>query len=174
MATKTAKTSEKEGNMRAEVAATSSKVSMAALTELLEAHRTALSAEFKAAISTLEVKLECVQATVSSHGQRLTTLESHAESIHERVERVETSLAAVTESNAKLKAKAADLEAQSRRNNIRIIGVLESLEGPWPTTFFSQLLYETFGDQILPSPPELDSAHRSLIAKPKPGEGQEQ
>lgn len=70
MAIKTAKTSKKEANM------TPNKVNMVALKELLEEHRTALAAEFKAAISTLEVKLDCVQATVSDHGQRLTMLES--------------------------------------------------------------------------------------------------
>ncbi len=135
------KTSKKKAN-RTEAPATSGEVSMAALTDLLEEHRAALAAEFKAAISTLDVKLDCVQAMVSDHGQRLTTLESHAESLDERVERLETSLATLTESNTKLKAKTADLEARSRRNNIRIIGVPESLEGPRPTTFFSELLFE--------------------------------
>lgn len=99
MASKAAKTSKKETNMRAEVPVTSSEVNMAALTELLETHRTALATKFKAAIS------------VSSHGQRLAALESHADSIDKQVERLETSLTAVTESNAKLKAKAADREA---------------------------------------------------------------
>lgn len=48
MATKTAKTSKKEANTRAEVPATSSEVNMAAQTDSLEEHRVALAAEFKA------------------------------------------------------------------------------------------------------------------------------
>lgn len=156
MATKLAKTSKKEANVRAEAPATPNEVTMVALTDLLEEHRAALAAEFKAAISTLEVETDCVQATVSDHGQRLMRLESHAESLDERMEHLETSLAALTESNANLKTKTVDLEARSRRNNIRIIGVPESIEGLWPTTFFSELLFEVFGDQVLSSTPELD------------------
>ncbi|ROL42497.1 Protein LIAT1 [Anabarilius grahami] len=42
-----------------------------------------------------QVTIDCVQATVSDHGQRLTVLESHAESLDERMECLETSLAAL-------------------------------------------------------------------------------
>ncbi|KAI4806601.1 hypothetical protein KUCAC02_017419 [Chaenocephalus aceratus] len=67
-------------------------------------------------------------------------------------------------------AKTADLEARSRRKNIRITGLPESIEGPRPTAFFSDLLTQLLGDQILPTSPELVRAHRSLAVKPKPGE----
>lgn len=63
MATKTAKTSKKEANMRAEVPVTPNEVNMVLLTYLLEEHKAALAAKFKAAISRLEVKLDCVQCT---------------------------------------------------------------------------------------------------------------
>ena len=42
--------------------------------------------------------------------------------------------------------------------------------GPRPTVFFSELLAEILGEEILPSPPELDRAHRALTSKPGPGE----
>ena len=54
---------------------------MATLTKLLEEHRTALSAEFKLAITSLETKLDCVQTTISDHGQRLTSLEANANQV---------------------------------------------------------------------------------------------
>lgn len=44
-------------------------------------------------------------------------------------------------SNVKLKANAADLKACSCCNNICIIGLPESIKGPRPTTFFSDLLF---------------------------------
>lgn len=72
--------------------------------------------------------------------------------------------------NAKLQAKTADLEARSRRNNIRIVGLLESIEGPQPAAFFSNLLPQLLGEETLPTPPELDCAHRSLTVKLKQGE----
>ncbi len=51
-----------------------------------------------------------------------------------------------------------------------LIGIPESVEGPTPTSFFPELLEEVFGDSCLDSPPECDSAHRSLVDRPKPGQ----
>lgn len=45
---------------------------------------------------------------------------------------------------SKLKTKNIDLEGRSRRNNIRIIGLPESIEGPRSTTIFSEVLMEIF------------------------------
>ncbi|KAI4898779.1 hypothetical protein NFI96_006419 [Prochilodus magdalenae] len=67
-----------------------------------------------------------------------------------------------------MQAKTTDLESRSRRNNIRIIGLPEEIEGQRPTTFFAELLSEVFGDAF-PSPPEVDRAHRALSAKPRTG-----
>lgn len=75
---------------------------------------------------------------------------------------------ALADSNSKLTTKTIDLESCSRRNNIRIIGLPVSIEGPMPTSFFAELLAEVLGDQILQSLPELDQVHRALTAKPQP------
>ena len=69
-----------------------------------------------------------------------------------------------------LKTKVANLEGPSRCQNIRIITLPESLEGPRPTTLFSELLVDGFGTEVLPSPPELDRPHRSLAPKPATGD----
>ena len=139
--------------------------SMAALTKLLEEHRAALSAEFKLALTSLETKLDSVQTTISDHGQRLTSLEDNANQVSDRLQEVEAKYTALEDSFTKLKAKTIDLESRSRRNNIRIAGVPESVEGTQPTTFFSKLLLDVLGDGVLSSPPELDRAHRALTAK---------
>ena len=47
---------------------------------------------------------------------------------------------------------------------------MESTEGARPTEFFSGMLSEVFGRDTLPSPPEIDRTHRSLAAKPSPGQ----
>ncbi|KAE8297846.1 hypothetical protein D5F01_LYC02318 [Larimichthys crocea] len=138
---------------------------MAAIANLWEEHRWALSANFKAAISALETKLDHVHTTVSDHAQKITSLEANATLQDERLLALEASCATLTESNAKLLAK----ESRSRRNNIRVVGVPESVEGPRPTAFFAELLVEVFGEGILDSPPECDRAHRTLAEKLKPG-----
>lgn len=145
-------------------------LNMSAIATLLEEHRQALSAEFKATFSTLEAGLARVHATVSDHAQKIISLEANANLQDERMLILEASYATLTESNAKLLAKVSDLESRSRRNNIRVIGIPESVEGPRPTVFFAELLKEVLGEDVLDSPPECDRAHRTLSDKPKPGQ----
>lgn len=148
----------------------SSEFNMATIASLLEEHRKALSADFKTTISTLEAKLDHIQATVADHDQKIASFESNANLQDERMLTLEATCAMLTESSAKMVAKVIDLESRSRRNNIRVIGLPESIEGPRPSTFFSELLAEVLGDSVLTSPPECDRAHRALTAKPKPGQ----
>lgn len=143
--------------------------STAAIANLLEEHHQALSADFKTSISTLKAKLDHVHTTVSDHTQRIGSLEVNANLQDERLSKLESSCATLGDSNAKLSAKVGDLESWSRRNNIRVVGVSESVEGPRPTTF-AELLMEVFGCGVLESPPECDRAHRMLSEKPKQGQ----
>lgn len=105
---------------------------------------------------------------MTDHASKIASLETHANSKDERTKPLETTCAMLTESNVKLLAKVVDLE--SRHNNIRIIGLPESIEGPRPSVFFSELLAEVFRDGVLESPPECDRTHRSLSDKPRPGQ----
>ncbi|KAJ8361771.1 hypothetical protein AAFF_G00422220 [Aldrovandia affinis] len=166
MASKSAKKDKKRED---DVTPATSDANMAALTKLLEEHKEALSMEFKSAITPLEAKLDYVQATVTDHGHRLTSLEANANQLSDQMVAMEAKCAAMEECYNKLKAKTIDLESRSRRNNIRVIGLPESIEGTRPAAFFSGLLVELLGDGVLPSPPELDRAHRALTAKPAPG-----
>ena len=122
--------------------------SMAAIANLLEEHRQALSTDFKASISTLKAKPDHVHTTVSDHAKKISSLEANANLQDERLLTLESSCATLTENNAKLLAKVSDLESRSRRNNIRVVGKPESVEGPWPTTFFAELLMEVFGEGL--------------------------
>lgn len=160
----------KREELKKEDSASTSSAVVAMLTPMLNDHKTSLSTEFNAAFSKLETKLDNIQTTILDHHQRLSSLESNADTTSEEVRAIEVRLATVTDENTKLKAKLIDLESRSRRCNIRMVGLPENIEGPHPTAFFSQLLHEVFGDSILDSAPELDRAHRSLAAKPGPGE----
>lgn len=164
MASKPRKGEKKDDN------ATPGSPDMAALAKMLTEHKTSLSTEFSSAFAKLEAKLDAIQTAITDHHQRISSLESHADTTSETLQALETKIAILTEDNAKLRAKTTDLESRSRRNNIRIIGLPENIEGPRATTFFSQLLVEVFGEQTLTSPPELDRAHRTLTARPGPGE----
>ena len=150
---------------------TANEISMAALTDLLEGHRTALSAEFKASITTLESKIDRIHTTIADHGERLVNLETFSNDASDRIAALETTCEKLMADNAKLRAKALDLESRSRRYNVRVIGLSEEVQpGPSPTTFFSTLLQKVLGDEILPTPPQLELAHRALTAKPNANE----
>lgn len=124
-----------------------------------------LMAEIKASFAALEVKLDNIQSVVSEHGQRIDSLESNANLQDQHISKLEEMFEALAESNAKLMAKAIDLEVRNRRNNLRIIGLPESIEGPGPTDFFSKLLIELQGEQTVVSLLELDRAHRVPVTR---------
>ncbi|KAK7878890.1 hypothetical protein WMY93_034233, partial [Mugilogobius chulae] len=145
-----------------------SEPAVAMLKAMLEDHRSSLSAEINASITRLESKLDNIQSAINDHDQRLSSLEDAATDTRKDMHDMEVKLAAVMDDNAKLKAKLVDLESRSRRNNIRIVGVPEDVEGPRPTAFFSEMLLEVFGKDILKTAPDLDRAHRALAAKPGP------
>lgn len=161
MPSKVAKPSEK---MEADAA-----ISKSDLIAILADHKLAMLSEIKTSFAKLNGKLDGLQTTVSSQDNRLSSLEENAESLHQRLERVETACGLLQTDNQKLKARLTDLEGRSRRRNVRLVGLPEGIEGPRPTGFFSQLLKEAFGEEVFSSAPELDRAHRSLAPKPGPG-----
>ena len=108
------KSARKEGKKGDDLAG----ANMAALTKLLEEHGTALSAEFKSAVTSLETKLDCVQATISDHGHRLTSLEANSNIVSDKLEGIEVKLAVLENSYDKLKAKTIDLESRSRSTRV--------------------------------------------------------
>lgn len=144
-------------------------ITMAEISSLLEEHRIALAADFKSSFETLSNTLEKLNSTVSDHGQRIGALEDNSNEVDRRLSELEKVCTTLQRENVSLTSKLADLEGRSRRQNIRIVGLPESIEGSRPTTFFAQLLVDVLGTEILPSPPELDRAHRSLAPKPAPG-----
>lgn len=148
----------------------SASISMAEISTLLEEHRNALAADFKSSFESLTSTLDTLHNKVTEHGQRISSLEDNATDIDYRIQQLESACTAIKRDNEYLRTKVADLEGRSRRQNIRIIGLPENIEGNRPSTFFSQLLVDVFGSKVLASLPELDRAHRSLAPKPAPGE----
>lgn len=130
---------------------------------MLEQHH-----EFKTTFSQLDLKLDQTRLAVEDQDQHVSSHELVAEDLSQRVVELESICSTLRDDNARLKAKVTDLESRSRRQNIRILGLPESIESGRPTEFFSKLLYEVFGKDALPSQPEIDRAHRSLASKPAP------
>ncbi len=145
-------------------------VTLAEISALHEELRASLAADFKDSFESLDTKLDNIHSTVAAQDQRIGSLESRLTEVDQRLDYLEVACSGLRKDNEWLRAKASDLEGRSRWQNVRIMGLPESIEGPRPTIFFSQFLVEVFGHQILSSPPELDRAHR--IPAPKPASGQ--
>lgn len=65
-----------------------------------------------------------------------------------------------------MKAKLEDLEARSKRQNIRIIGIPECAERRRPTELITELITTVLGKEHFGLDFKVDRAHRSLVARP--------
>lgn len=137
----------------AALASSAATITVESMADLLERHRASLAADFKSSFASLEAKLDKVQVEVAGHGRRITDLESSAEEVSQHLQQLEATCSALQDDNKWLKSKLSDLEGRSRRQNIGIVGLPESVECPRPTAFFYQLLVDVLGEQTLPSPP---------------------
>lgn len=166
MPPKVAKVSEKPEPVAAAATSSISKDDLiASLTEL----KTSMLAEIKKSFEEVNGKLDGLQEIINTHDERLNSLEDNAETFCQRIAEVEACCERLQADNAKLRSRLTEMEGRSRRNNVRLIGLPEGIEGPRPSEFFPKLLQDVFGPDTFPSPPELDRAHRSLAPKPGPG-----
>lgn len=124
--------------------------SLATVIELIETFRS----ESRASMDTL-------QSSLDSFGSRLTEAETALQLCDDRITALESKCAALESSNKKLVAKTEDLESRSRRQNLRVLGIPEKMEGPQVTSFMTKFFTEVVNIDLPPDGPEmLDRAHR--------------
>lgn len=104
-----------------------------------------------------------LQARVANQELAITDFEA-------RITVLETKYSELSKQNNQLRAKVLDLEARSRRHNIKIVGIQEDEEDGKPTEFVSRLIPQLLGEEHFPHPVKVDRAHRSLQPKPAAGE----
>lgn len=132
----------------------------------IDALSTSLRSEISSVRQELKSSIEPLQRTVDAHEGTVRELERAATDHSARLSELEATVSMLTTQVKRLDDKCEDLESRSRRNNIRVMGVPEGLEGPRPTDFIAQLLQDLLG---LEEKPLLDRAHRTLREKPKEG-----
>lgn len=117
--------------------------------------------------SELTASVANVQASLTSQDARIKDLERAADFSGDCVTQLNSTVMQLQKTVKELQTKCEDLEGRSRRNNLRLIGIEEGVEQGQPIKFVSDLLQDILE---LDGAPLLDRAHRSLRAKPKPGE----
>lgn len=118
-------------------------------------------------IAKLSVQLSADRATIDRHDQTIQQMETSLNDMEARLLTLKSTCKTLSRENEALKLKTDDLENRSRRNNIRITGLPEKVEGSHPTAFMEVFLEETFGAESFPSPPSVDRAHRVAISRRK-------
>lgn len=115
--------------------------------------------ELSASIAAIRSEVDALRVTVADMEGPLSSCADEVVSLRSNVDRLSAQVLA-------LDNRCEDLESRSRRNNIRIIGLPEE-RNPVSADMISTLLKDAFG---LEKEPVVDRAHRSLQARPKPGE----
>ncbi|XP_037618667.1 uncharacterized protein PF11_0207-like [Sebastes umbrosus] len=128
-----------------------------------------LKREMKEEITNLQQEIDCKltenhrelqkqQASITEAQTRIAELEEWKTDANE-------TLTAVWEQTCRMQGKLTDLEGRSRRNNIRVFGLLEDTEGSSTSKYLEQLLS---AELELPEGTNLQiqRAHRSLAPKP--------
>ncbi|KAK1879038.1 LINE-1 retrotransposable element ORF1 protein, partial [Dissostichus eleginoides] len=103
---------------------------------------------------------------VEPHEATVRDLEQAATDHSTRIGELEATVDMLTSQVKRLDDKCEDPEGRSRRNNMRVMGIPEGLEGPRATDFVAQLLRDLLK---LDEKPLLDRAHRTLRERPKEG-----
>lgn len=107
-------------------------------------------------------KLEDHDSRIKEAEKRISTLEDGATSSARQVTQMDRLLRIIAEKNE-------DLEARSRRNNVRILGLAETTNTGKMEVFVENLVTELFGKEAFSSHLIVERAHRSLTARPPPG-----
>ena len=135
-----------------------------------------LTASLNAALAPINSTLESIVATVAKHTSSIsemeTALSTHSDSItslEQEVAELRSKRTTVTEEHGTPQAAVEDLISRAKRQNLRVIGLPEDIEGNNPRQFMADLFKEVAAEALLSSTPELDRAHRSLRPKPRQG-----
>uniref|UniRef100_H2ZTN0 L1 transposable element RRM domain-containing protein n=1 Tax=Latimeria chalumnae TaxID=7897 RepID=H2ZTN0_LATCH len=120
------------------------------------------AAEVKLGIQNLKASQDRLGTRMLEAEWRISKIEDDAEEETQTIKQLEQRLITAAE-------RIEDLENRSRRNNIRIVGFPEGVEGGNPTKFLQSVLTELL-DLSKDMPLEIEQAHRALGPHPTPGQ----
>lgn len=109
---------------------------------------------------TLQESLATTQASLLSLGNRVKEIEEASSDYDRRLSTLEQTCTEMRAENTALRLKMTDLEARSRRQNIKIVGLPEKIENGRPTEFVTEFILELLGAGNFTKPLEVDRAHR--------------
>lgn len=103
---------------------------------------TGLRTEILSVRQELKNSIEPLQRTVEAHEVSVQELERVTTDHSSHVEELEATVNTLTTQVKRLDDQCEDLESRCRRNNMRVLGVPEVVEGPQATDFITQVLQD--------------------------------
>lgn len=116
-----------------------------------------------------EAKFNALAASQAELQTHVANQEQAISDLDVRMLKLEAKCTELMKHNAQLHTKVLDLEACSRRHNIKLVGIPDDEEEGRPTDCVSKLIPKLLGEEHLPHPVKVDRAHRSLQPKPATG-----
>lgn len=110
--------------------------------------------------NSLETSLQATQAALMEHANRITAVENMSSEHDDRLIKLEQQATMLENANKALQEKVIDLEARSRRQNIKIVGLPENIESGRAADFVANLFPSLFGGEHFSRPVKVDRAHR--------------
>lgn len=129
-----------------------------------------------ASVDGLKEQFGGLTETVSLLRKDFQKIRERTTAVEARISEVEDQMPPITRDNrkallqaAQATAKTDDIENHLRRNNVRIVGLPERVEGRDPTAFIEQWLQDIFGKEAFTSLFAVERAHRTPPRPLPPG-----
>ncbi|XP_069773500.1 uncharacterized protein [Narcine bancroftii] len=102
--------------------------------------------------------------------ERLEMCDQGLSDVQDQLQDVNKTIEMLQIQNKNLAKKVDYLENQSRRNNVKIVGLPEGIEGSDPRKFFTEWIPQVLGQDKFPEGLILERAHRALRSRPFSGQ----
>lgn len=109
----------------------------------------------------LQTTLENLAGLIQEHSTRVEETENRISAAEDEVSTLKTNMISLQRSVKVMEERIDDLENRSRRDNIRIVGLGEGIEGRQPLQFFESWLRKVLGFQAKGGRVKIDRAHRA-------------
>ncbi|KAJ1199842.1 hypothetical protein NDU88_003674 [Pleurodeles waltl] len=120
-------------------------------------------------IETVAVKVNLLRADLRKVSDKVKVVEGSIVDLQTKVGTLRKQMAQITSTVGTLEDHLEDSEGRSRRNNVRLLGFLEHVEGSTVESFFEQWIREVLQPEGLSRVFVVKHAHRALVALPWPG-----
>ena len=122
-----------------------------------------------ASVNTVREELSLLRQDLQKMRERTTAVESRVSEIEDRMTPIEREAKAAYQLAREATDRAEDFENRLRRNNVRIVGLPEKVEGRDPTAYVEGWLLDIFGKNSFSPLFAVERAHRVPARPPAPG-----